>query len=142
MNHQNDITTREMCNGVVECRICGLKFCPDLEEDRDLHEQEHRRILWGGVPYDVREFVKQAARSALRENRRAEDEDSRRAREIAKRAMVFAWWARAISNGIPENDFEPYMEAHFAFVDALASGDTDQIVDANHAIARWQNYGS
>ena len=29
MNHMNDLTTREYAAGLVECRICGLKFLPD-----------------------------------------------------------------------------------------------------------------
>ncbi len=47
-------------------------------------------------------------------------------------------WARASSNGIPENDFEPYMAAHFAFVDATLSGDQDQSEEANEPMARWE----
>ena len=61
--------------------------------------------------------------------------------EIGKRAIVFAWWARAVSNGIPENDFEPYMAAQFAFVDATVSGDEIAIENANQLLNRWQKYG-
>ena len=65
----NDLTTREYAAGIVECRICGLKFLPDLEEDRELHQQKHWQILCGAFPYDVREFIKRAAWDTLRDNR-------------------------------------------------------------------------
>lgn len=42
----------------MECRICGLNFLPNLAEDRERHEQEHRRILWGALPCNLREFLK------------------------------------------------------------------------------------
>ena len=37
--------------------------------------------------------------------------------ETAKRAVAFTCWARAISNSIPENELQPYMAAHFAWLD-------------------------
>ena len=61
--------------------------------------------------------------------------------EIAKRAVVFAWWARAISNGIPENEFEAYMAAHLASLDARELGDEDQREEASAIMKRWQKYG-
>ena len=61
--------------------------------------------------------------------------------EIGKRAVVFAWWTRAVSNDTPENDFEPYMAAQFAFVDATVSGDEIAIKNADHLLERWQKYG-
>ena len=45
-------------HGSAECRICGLNFVPDSEEDRERHEHEHRRLIWGGLPEEVREFLK------------------------------------------------------------------------------------
>ena len=44
-----------------------------------------------------------------------------------KRAIIFARWARSASNGIPENDLDAYMAAHFAFMHAQQSGDKDQL---------------
>ncbi len=60
--------------------------------------------------------------------------------ETGKRAVIFAWWTRAISHGVPENDFEPFMAAHFAFVDAMVSHDEQQIEEARKAIKRWEKY--
>jgi hypothetical protein len=106
--------------GIVECRICGLNFLPELEEDRDRHEREHFKILSGALPYEIREFLKRTGWEII------EDLDLREtpaALEIAKRAVAFAYWARAISNSIPENELQPYMAAHFAWLDAIASRD-------------------
>src|SRR2546425_3368863 len=136
MNHLNDLTIRQYAAGIVECRICGLKFLPDLQEDRELHEQKHWQIICGGLPYEIREFIKRAAWDTLRNKRGPENQQ-----EIAKRAIVFAWWARAMSNGIPENHFEPFMAAHLAYIDASVSGDEDQIDEAEQIIARWYQYG-
>jgi len=143
MNHLNDITIRQYEHdaGIVECRICGLKFLPNLEEDRQLHEQEHWRIICGGLPYEIREFIKRAAWDVLRHRQATDNDYARTQREIAKRAVVFAWWAKAVSNGIPENQFEAYMAGHLAFMDATISGDREQIEDANDLIACWQKYG-
>src|SRR5258706_10557885 len=102
MNDFNPHTIRGYCNGVVECRICVLKFAPDVEEDREEHELQQMRIIWGAMPYDVREFIKRAAYAVLRDNDAAQAEQ-----ETAKRALAFAWWARAAAKGIPENHLEP-----------------------------------
>jgi len=141
MNHLNDPATREYAAGIVECRICGLKFLPNLEEDRDLHEQKHRQIICGGLPYEIREFIKRAAWDILRDKRPPQTEHDKREQEIATRAIAFAWWARAISKGIPENDFEPFMAAHLAYIDASVSGDEEQLDEAEEVISRWYKYG-
>src|SRR5207244_3025857 len=134
--HLNDLATREYGAGIVECRICGFKFLPDVEEDRELHEQKHWEIICGGLPYDIREFVKRAAWDTLSDKRASEKQQ-----EIAKRAIAFASWARAISNGIPENFFEPYMAAQLAYIDASVSGDEEQIDEAEHLISLLSKYG-
>ena len=69
------------------------------------------------------------------------DEHARRRQEIGKRAIVFAWWARAVANGIPENFLEPYMAAHLSYLDAKASGDVEEIANAAAALKRWDKYG-
>ena len=61
--------------------------------------------------------------------------------EIAKRAVVFAWWARAVAKGIPEKAFEDYMAAQFAVVDASVSGDEKQNKEASQVSERWNKYG-
>ena len=141
MNPQPDSTLLQKGDGIVECRICGLTFFPHLQEDRERHEHEHRRILCGGWPYDIREFIKRAGYEALRHKPEIEDGSPNRQHEIAKRAIIFARWARSVSNGIPENDLNAYMAAHFAAMDARESGDWYQLEKANQAMARWLKYG-
>ncbi len=134
-------TIREFCRGVVECRICGLKFAPDLEEDREAHELQHMRIIWGAMPYDVREFIKLAAWGVLHDTRGPATEETKREQETAKRAIVFAWWARAVAKGIPENHLEAFMAAHLAHLDAELSCNQDQIDEAEELMAPWNKYG-
>ena len=141
MNKHDDITILPYHSGSVECRICGLKFLPELEEDQEQHGLEHLRILSGGLPYDLREFIKRAAWQAAECEDGVQGDSGRRQQEIAKRTVAFSYWARAISNGIPENEFEPYMAAILAFVDATIAEDEDQIDEANDALVRWRKYG-
>ena len=140
-NENNDNIILQKGAGIVECRICSLTFFPHLKEDTERHEHEHRRILCGGWPYDVREFIKRAGYEALRHKPEIEDGSPNRQHEIAKRAIIFAGWARAVSKGIPENDLVAYMAAHFAAMDAKESGDRYQLEKANQAMARWRRYG-
>src|SRR6267142_801234 len=124
--------------GIAECRICGLNFLPELEEDRELHEQEHLNVLAGGIPYEVREFMKKAAWEVL------DNEDLRETPESlerAKRALAFAYWARAISNSIPENELKPYMADTFAWLDAIAARDEEENQRTSEATTRWNKYG-
>lgn len=114
-------------------------FLPELEEDRERHEREHLRILAGGLPYEIREFIKKAGWRIL------DNEDLRETPErleTAKRAVAFAYWARAIANSIPENELQPYMAAHFAWLDAIVAGDEEEIKRTGEATMRWNRYGA
>src|SRR5438094_752050 len=137
----DDITILPYHSGIVECRICGLKFLPELEEDQELHQHEHLRFLRGGLPYDLREFIKRAAWEAAEYEDGIQGDEGSRQHELAKRAIIFARWARSVSKGIPENDLGAYMAAHFAAMDARESGDRYQLEKANQAMARWRRYG-
>jgi len=133
-----DSTIIRKGNGIVECRICGLNFLPELQEDRERHEREHLKVLAGGLPYEVREFLKKVAWEVI------DNEDLRESPESierAKRALAFAYWSRAISNSIPENEWQPYMSAHFAWLDATAAGDEGEIEKTSEALKRWNKYG-
>ena len=133
-----DSTIIRKGNGIVECRICGLNFLPELQEDRERHEREHLRVLAGGLPYEVREFLKKVAWEVIDNEDLRETPDSI---ERAKRALAFAYWSRAISNSIPENELQPYMSAHFAWLDATAAGDEGVIEKTSEALKRWNKYG-
>ena len=121
-------------SGIVECRICGLMFMPEVEDDRERHEVDHRRIICGAMPYDVREVLKRAGWEAV-------EGGSERVRETGKRAVVFGWWMRALWNGIPENDCDQFMAAHFLLVDALIANNQAEIKKAHRAVKRWRKYG-
>jgi hypothetical protein len=136
----DEITLIRKPAGIVECRICGLNFLPELEIDRERHDLEHRRIICGAVPYEVREFLKGFG-WVVACNEGIEGLQGRWSAEIGKRAVVFAWWTRALANGIPENDFDKFMAAQFAFVDAEVNKDEEALEKASIAIRRWQKYG-
>jgi hypothetical protein len=124
--------------GIVECRICGLNFLPEVEEDKERHEQEHLKILAGALPYEIREFLKEAGWEILKN----EDLRETPARvETAKRAIAFAYWARVISNSIPENELQAYMAATFAWLDAIAARNEAEIDRTSEAMKRWNKYG-
>ena len=109
-----------------------------LQEDREGHEREHLKVLAGGLPYEVREFIKKAAWEVI------DNEDLRESPESlerAKRALAFAYWSRATSNSIPENELQPYMSAHFAWLDARAARDEGKIKKTSEALKRWNKYG-
>jgi hypothetical protein len=136
--NEDDVTITRKGDGIVECRICGLNFMPELQEDRERHEREHLNVLAGGLPYDVREFIKKAAWKIL------DNEDLRESAESlerAKRALAFAYWSRAISNSIPENELQPYMAAYFAWLDARGAHDEEAIERTAEALKRWNKYG-
>src|SRR5947209_2999831 len=124
--------------GIVECRICGLNYLPELAEDRERHEREHLKILSGALPYEIREFLKRTGWEIL------DNEDLRetpKQLETAKRAVAFAYWARAISNSIPENELQRYMAAQFAWLDARTAEDKEEIERTSEELKRWNKYG-
>jgi len=127
-------------HGGVECRICGLNFVPESEVDRERHEYEHRRLIWGGLPVEVREFLKAFGWAVAHNDGGIDRLKGEWSPEVGKRAVVLSWWARAVSYGIPENDFDRFMEAHFAFVDAMVSGDESRIRKATESIEPWEKY--
>ncbi len=137
----DDVTLIDKGGGIVECRVCGLNFVPDSEEDREHHEHEHRLIVCGGVPLGVREFLKAFGWAVAHNDGGIERLKDRWEPEIGKRAVVFAYWMRALSNGIPENDCDRFMAAQFAFVDARVSGNEQQFLKASKAIEPWEKYG-
>jgi hypothetical protein len=138
-----DNTLIHKSHGGVECRICGLNFVPDSVDDQDRHAHEHRVLVCGALPLGVREFLKSYGWAVafndggierLKENMTLEKQ------ETAKRAVVFAYWTRALSYGVPENDFEQFMSAHFAFVDAKVARDEGLLEKALATIERWGKY--
>ena len=135
----NGVTLIDKGSGIVECRICGLNFIPNLAEDRERHEHEHRVIMCGGMPYELRELLKSIG-WCIAEGKVGLMKGFETP-EIGKRAVVYAYWLRALMNGIPENELERFMAAQFKFVDAMVSGDEEQIKMSDAAIQPWRKYG-
>ncbi len=50
----------------------------------------------------------------------------------------FSWWSRALANGVPEKDFDPYMNAHLTLADSLVGGVRE--AEARTGIKRWEQY--
>ena len=125
-----------------KCRICGLGYVPEEPEDVELHTKKHEAILKGGLPLEVRNFLKAWGWAAVHGNSLQDTiyTSPFRKAEQGKQAVVFAWWCRARANGLRDADFEPFMQAHFAFVDAMAEGDQGQIRAARNHIQRWEEY--
>ena len=135
---------REVDSGLLQCRICGLRFLGGRADEDATHYALHEQIRNGAVPYDVREFMKNAASALLFREERFDAADSSTvddsSSETAKRVIAFAWWARARQHGIPEDDFDDYMAAHLNLIDALASDDQIAIEFAEIDVARWDQF--
>ena len=130
-------------HGGAECRICGLNFVPESPEDQERHAHEHRVLMCGALPIGVREFLKSFGWAVAFNDggiERLKQDLNAEKQEMAKRAVVFAYWTRALSYGIPENDFDQFMAAQFAFVDATVARDEKQLEKAHAAIKRWEKY--
>lgn len=123
---------------IEECLVCGMKYLPNLPEDIAAHAQSHQMILRGALPLTVRELLKEqgwaTARNASAGGAFTSNE--------GKRAIAFAWWARAREAGLPDANFEDYILTHLALVDAILTGDKSKQEEIN-AIAktRWNKYG-
>jgi hypothetical protein len=126
----------------LQCRICELVYVPDSPEDKERHEHEHRVLMCGGLPLNVREFLKDFGWGVAFNDGGFERHKEHwiNETETAKRAVVFAYWGRALTNGIPENDFNSFMDAQFMFVDAMVARDTVKLERAQEAIKRWEKY--
>ena len=60
--------------------------------------------------------------------------------EIGKLSVAYSWWNRARANDCPKSDFDAYMKAHLAFIDALVENDPANIRQAELGIKRWEKY--
>lgn len=130
-------------SGGAECRICGLHFVPDSDDDRQQHKEEHQRLIRGGLPLDVREFMKTFGWAVAhkdggleRARQRLAEEDS----DTGKRAVLFSWWSRARANGIGDEHFESFMAANLAFIDANVAHDEQKYREASVAIKAFEKY--
>lgn len=124
--------------GATTCRICGLLYVPSLEEDVKIHAAVHKKLARGSQPRMVREFAKTFGWAVAFNDGGLDREKNRHDPELGKLVVVYSWWSRALHNGIPEKDFDRYMEAHLAFADSLVSGIGE--IEARKAIKKWEQF--
>lgn len=120
------------------CRICGLLYVPSLEEDRQTHAAIHKKYARGSQPQKVRDFSKAFGWAVAFNDGGLDRMKDHYDPELGKLVVAFSWWSRALSNGVPEKDFDRYMDAHLAFADSLVSGAGQ--VEARAAIQKWERY--
>ena len=119
---------------LIECPICGMSYSPNLPEDIEAHTQSHQAILKGAIPFSVREFLKEQGWVVAR----GTDKGGRWGPADGKRAIAFAWWARAREAGLPDADSDDYMLTQLAYIDAQLAGDeAERKKTDNEAKARW-----
>ncbi len=120
------------------CRICGLLYVPSLEEDRKTHAARHKQLARGAQPQMVRDFSKSFGWAVAFNDGGLERLKADYDPELGKLVVVFSWWSRALANGVPEKDFDAYMNAHLTFADSLVIGLGE--AEARAGIKRWGQY--
>lgn len=122
---------------MTTCRICGMLYDPSDADDKKYHAAEHKKLASGIQPRKVRDFSKAFGWAVAHNDggvERLKNEDP----ELGKLVVVYSWWNRALQNGVPQKDFDAYMNAHLAFVDSLVSREGE--VEARAGIAKWGRY--
>jgi hypothetical protein len=119
------------------CRICGLNFVTGIPDDSEQHREAHAEILRGGLPLKMRELLKPAGYATLGGQAlgmiKFEPEEG-------KRAVVFGWWTRARSNGIPDSELNDFFAAHMTLLDGMQTQDEEEIEEAHKRMKRWEKY--
>jgi hypothetical protein len=124
----------------VRCRVCGLHFVPEEADDRNRHREDHEKLARGGLPLEVREFLKAFGWAVAHNDGVIDRIKDRQDREVGKLAVAFSWWSRARMNGAKESDFDKYMAAHLKFIDAEIEGDEKEFEQASIEIKQWEKY--
>lgn len=123
---------------MATCRICGLTYDQSSASDRGLHRAEHNKLAKGVQPLRIREFLKSFGWAVAHADGGLERLQGQHDPEVGKLAVAFSWWSRARGQGVPEKDFDRYMTAHLAFVDAMVTG--ENLAAAGQAIKEWERY--
>jgi len=111
------------------CPICGAICAPGDAEDETAHQKKHTLYAKGVLPYEIREFLKEAAYAYLHSN-------NVQSAEAARRAIAFARWHRAREGGIPLSKFDEYMGDMLAYLDDQTSEE-----EKTEISKRWKKYG-
>lgn len=122
----------------TRCRICGFHYLPSLEEDRKTHAAIHKKYARGSQPKKVRDFSKAFGWAVAFNDGGLDRMKDQHDPELGKLVVAFSWWSRALSNGVPEKDFDRYMDAHLVFADSLVSGVGEEA--ARVAIQKWEQF--
>lgn len=122
------------------CRICQAAYASGVKEDIAAHKAAHVRLANGGMPLEVREFLKGFGWAVAHNDGGVDRLKGKYGPEIGKLAVVYSWWARARSNGCATTDFDKFMNAHLAFADAMVGGDSDAVRTAAAGIKTWEQF--
>ncbi len=60
--------------------------------------------------------------------------------EDGKRAVVFGWWTRARSNGIPDSELNDFFAAHMSLLDGMQTQNEEEIEEAHKRMKQWEKY--
>lgn len=122
----------------VTCRICGMLYSPSEPADVSYHKEIHDLYAGGVQPQKVRDFSKTFGWAVAHNDGGLERARNDFDPELGKLVVVFSWWSRALYNGVPQRDFNRFMEAHLAFADALVSGVNETAARAG--IQKWERF--
>lgn len=122
------------------CRICLRGYVPSVPEDRAAHRKRHLEMARGGMPLEVRDFMKAFGWAVAHDDGGLDRLKGAHDPELGKLVVAYAWWSRARLAGAPEKDFDSFMDAHLAFADALVSEDRARIAAAEKGIEKWGRY--
>lgn len=123
---------------MATCNICGLTYAEDDADDRKVHAERHKELAKGVLPYKVREFMKAFGFAVAHNDGGLQRLQDNYDPELGKLVVVFSWWSRALSQGVPKKDFDAYMKAHLQFAESLVSKVGEQ--EARVAIKKWERF--
>jgi hypothetical protein len=118
----------------MKCRICELHYCPDVEEDIAKHKAIHEKLARGAQPLIIRDIAKQLGWDIAHRNPTLSIDDYRP--EVGKLLVIYSYWSRAIQYGIDKKEFDAFMNAHLALVDARVS--YKGLEEASKGVKRWE----
>ena len=122
------------------CRVCGmLHLAAPEESDIKEHSRLHKAIRQGAYPYDIREFMKQMAWAMLGSDKPSVQIRPRNNnKDLLKRVIVYAWWAREKETGMPDTEFEDFVLDYMDYVDTSFSSDKEKTKSVKDKLKkRW-----
>jgi len=105
-----------------------------------MHKEKHEQLARGGLPHDVREFLKAFGWAVAHNDGGIDRLKDRQDSEVGKLAVAYSWWTRAKMLGINEGEFDDFMAAHLLFIDAKVEKNIAKVAQAANRIERWEQY--